>query len=59
MYNTTQLIDVHIASLNGAKTLQGLEYTEKLQQQIDYLAGLGLTVTTWVSEYTPNQKVGA
>ena len=58
MHNT-HLIDVHIASLNGSKTLVGLEYTEKLQQQIEYLASLGLTVTTWVSEYIPNSKIGA
>lgn len=47
------IVDVEISGPGGFQILPGLEYTKKLEQQINYLASLGLiVVATFVNEVT-------
>ena len=45
-------VDLHIASLHGFTLLQDLPYNKSLQDKIDYLAGMGLSVTTTATKNT-------
>lgn len=45
--------DLHIASTTGFLVLKNQPYTKELVKKINYLAGLGLTVTTTPTESRP------